>query len=286
MNIVHETQKLLMQALDTGTSDIHIESLAQSTRIRLRKDATLQLGELINREQGLALIARIKLLAGMNVSENRLPQDGALRIETPQGPADFRVNSLPGFWGEGLALRVMGTRRSLRKLDELGLTPEQLTTLQKLLARREGLILATGPTGSGKTTLLYACLRALSTPAYKLMSVEDPVEVALPGVVQLPVTPQLSYPDALKALLRQSPDTILIGEIRDPQSAHIAIQAALTGHQILSSLHAASPQNAPQRLQDLGISASFVASTLLATIGTRLVAHAHGRTGSFELVVS
>ncbi len=286
MHKEHKADALLKRAVSEGFSDLHLEPLPESLRIRVRKDGALLPYAEHKKAEGLAMSARIKLLCGMDLSQDRLPQDGALRIATAEGWADFRVSSLPYLWGEGLALRLLGIQGKLKTLDTLGLTTEQQSLLEGLLARREGLILATGRAGSGKTTLLYACLRALCTPERKVMSAEDPVEATLAGVLQLPITPQLPYPAALRALLRHSPDTLLIGEIRDPESAHIAVQAALTGHQILSSLHTKTPEEAALRLQNLGIAKSLVNATLIGTLGTQLVPHpsGKGRIGCFKIV--
>lgn len=263
-------EQLLKEAGIKKASDIHIEPRQNDYRIRLRIDGLLY--ELANISTSLALqiITRLKLLANLNIAEKRLPQDG--RIVHPQFNIDIRISTCPFLHGEKIVLRILDTRKSNISIHTLGMTEEQVELYQKSLNKSQGLILVTGPTGSGKTTTLYAALHYLNTNEKNISSVEDPVEIELRGINQVNVNPLigLDFPSALKHLLRQDPDIIMIGEIRDRETAIIALQAAQTGHLVLSTLHTNSAYEAIARLNGMNIP-SWLTHTASLIIGQRLL---------------
>ncbi len=273
--VVQVVNAMLAEAVRAGASDIHVESTESGLRIRLRLDGVLHDAQQLGMGFQAAVISRLKVLAGLDIAERRLPQDGRTRIRVGARELDIRVSTLPALHGESLVLRLLdgGGGSETRRLDELGMAPDVLASLMRMLARSSGLVLVTGPTGSGKTTTLYAALAERSTPGVKVVTVEDPVEYRLDGVVQLPVNLKagFGFANALRAILRHDPDVILVGEMRDMETAEIAVQAALTGHLVLSTLHTTDATGALPRLVEMGIPPYLLAATLHGVLAQRLV---------------
>ncbi|MCK6488885.1 MAG: GspE/PulE family protein [Planctomycetes bacterium] len=270
-------EEVLRAAWVRRASDIHIEPDERGHRIRLRIDGALVVHQQdLPRALALALISRIKVLAGMDIAESREPQDGSLvhRIRGAEDQGfDIRVATAPTRHGERATLRLLGADHRDLSLGDLGFSPAMQRRFQELIRRPSGLILLTGPTGSGKTTTLYAALRELNRPDCNLMTVEDPVEYSIPGVSQLEVDDagKLTFPMALRSLLRHDPDVLMVGEIRDRETADMALRAAMTGHLVLSTLHTSTAVGAVTRLIDLGCQPFLVAATLVAAVSQRLV---------------
>ncbi|HDN97630.1 MAG TPA: type II/IV secretion system protein [bacterium] len=271
--VVKIVNLIFVEALRRRASDIHLEPLEKKFRVRFRIDGVLY--EIVSPPKRIekAVIARIKLMAKMDLAEKRLPQDGRILLNISGRPIDFRVSTLPGIYGESVVLRILDKTTMLKSLDQLGFLEDDLKKWNDLLKYSGGLILVTGPTGSGKTTTLYASLQKLNTPDKKLMTVEEPVEYQIPGINQTQVNPEigLTFASVLRAFLRQSPDVILVGEIRDFETADIALRAALTGHLVFSTLHTNDAPSAITRLIDLGIPPFLVASAVQGVMAQRLV---------------
>lgn len=274
-NIPELAQQLLNQATRQRASDIHIDPHAEGYLIRLRIDGILHPLPLANACPGEALIARFKVLAGLDIAETRRPQDGKLTADSDSGqpPHSFRLSTLPAEFGEKMVLRRQYPASAALLPEQLGLAANDLLALQHCLDQPQGMILVTGPTGSGKTLTLYSLLNALNNPQRNLVSAEDPIEISLPGVNQSQVNPKagLSFSLILRALLRQDPDVIMIGEIRDDETAEIAVKAAQTGHLVLATLHTNSPPEAIIRLRQMGIPGYLLADSLRLIIAQRLV---------------
>lgn len=264
---------LLLQAFQRRASDIHIEPCATGMRVRLRIDGVLQPLQNISETQQAALIARLKILANLDIAERRLPQDGQFTLQLQGLQAAFRLSTLPVRTGEKAVIRLLQSEAQDLSLDKLGMPPDALAHFRHALAQPQGLILVTGPTGSGKTFTLYSGLHALNQPGRNVCSVEDPVEIPLPGVNQTQINPRagLDFQCVLRALLRQDPDVIMLGEIRDAESAGIAVKAAQTGHLVLSTLHTNSTTETLTRLGQMGIPGYLLASALRLVIAQRLV---------------
>lgn len=264
---------ILEDALKRGASDIHIEPQPDRVRIRFRIDGQLVLAK----EEGMSLAgpiaARIKILSGLDVADRRSPQDGRTSLAVEGRPVDVRVSTVPTAFGESVALRLLRREQALLDLDALGLPPPLQHLLRQVLKAKQGLFLVTGPTGSGKTTTLYAMIEQLRTAPLKIVSVEDPVEYFFPDISQTQVNEiaGLTFARALRAFLRQDPDVILVGEVRDSETARIAIQAALTGHLVLATLHTADAPSAIARLADMGIERFLLSATLMGVLSQRLV---------------
>lgn len=271
--VIRLVQRLLADAVDRRASDVHIEPMARHLAVRYRIDGRLVEVERHSEALGAPVASRIKVMAGLDIAEARLPQDGRLRLTVRGRDVDVRVSTSPIAHGESIVLRLLGRSEVPLDLDRLGLPPAALAKLHRALDRPHGIILLTGPTGSGKTTTLYAAINRLRRPEVKILTVEDPVEVLLEGVNQVQVRPDidLSYAATLRAFLRQDPDILMIGEIRDGETAEIAMRAALTGHLVLSTLHTNSAIGAFARLADIGIEPFLTASTMIATIAQRLI---------------
>ena len=271
--VVKIVNLIFVEALRRRASDIHLEPLEKKFRVRFRIDGVLY--EIVSPPKRIekAVIARIKLMAKMDLAEKRLPQDGRIMLDIGGRPIDFRVSTLPGIYGESVVLRILDKTRMLISLEQLGFLEDDLQKWNTLLKYSGGLVLVTGPTGSGKTTTLYASLQKLNTPDRKLMTVEEPVEYQIPGINQTPVNPDigLTFANVLRAFLRQSPDVILVGEIRDRETADIALRAALTGHLVFSTLHTNDAPSAITRLIDLGMPPFLVASSVQGVMAQRLV---------------
>ncbi|WP_252515307.1 type II secretion system protein GspE [Candidatus Pantoea bituminis] len=270
---IEATQQILRQALQRRASDIHIEPLQHGLRIRLRIDGVLHPLSSLPDTQPAALLARLKILGGLDIAERRLPQDGQFSMEIEGKPASFRLSTLPINRGEKAVVRLLQSENAALSLDKLGLPAAQLRLITSALAQPQGLILVTGPTGSGKTFTLYSGLSALNKPEKNVCSVEDPIEIPLPGINQTQINPKcgLDFNRVLRALLRQDPDVIMVGEIRDAETAEIAVKAAQTGHLVLSTLHTNSTAETLTRLRQMGIPGYLLGSALRLIVAQRLV---------------
>ncbi len=271
--VVKIVNLVFVEALRRRASDIHFEPLEKKFRVRYRIDGVLY--EIVSPPKRVerTVIARVKLMAKMNIAEKRLPQDGRIMLNIGGKPIDFRVSALPGIYGESVVLRILDKTAMLKGLEELGFVDDDLDVWQGLLKYSGGLVLVTGPTGSGKTTTLYASLNDLNEIDKKLMTIEEPVEYQIPGINQTPVNSEvgLTFAAALRSFLRQSPDIILVGEIRDFETADIAIRAALTGHLVFSTLHTNDAPSAINRLIDMGVPPFLIASSVQGVMAQRLV---------------
>lgn len=270
---IEAVNQILSQALERRASDIHIEPQHNGMRVRLRIDGVLQALANLPETQPNALLARLKILGGLDIAERRLPQDGQFGLELNGKQETFRLSTLPTRWGEKAVIRLLQSEASAISLDKLGMHASQLRQFQAALARPQGLILVTGPTGSGKTFTLYSGLSALNVAEKNLCSVEDPVEIPLAGINQTQIHPKygLDFNRVLRALLRQDPDVIMIGEIRDAETAEIAVKAAQTGHLVLSTLHTNSTAETLTRLRQMGLPGYLLGSALRLIIAQRLV---------------
>lgn len=263
----------LLDAVRAGASDVHLEPLASELRVRYRLDGVLREMTRIGRQYQAAVVSRIKIMAGLDIAERRKPQDGRIRLRVADRDVDLRVSTLPGLHGEGIVLRLLDPGVTTPELASLGMPDGIRTQVERLVARTGGLVLVTGPTGSGKTTTLYAALARLNTAAVKIVTVEDPIEYRIDGVTQVPVNVRagMGFAAALRSILRHDPDIIMVGELRDAETATIAIQAALTGHLVLSTLHTTDAVGAVTRLVDMGVEPYLVSATLQGALAQRLV---------------
>jgi general secretion pathway protein E len=266
-------QRLITMAVDRRASDIHIEPIETAVKVRFRLDGVLQDIETLPLGYASPFVSRVKVMSHLNIAERRLPQDGRLHITVNGKGIDFRVATSPTLHGESLVLRILDRHEVELDFLRLGFDEGLLATMREALLKPYGIILSTGPTGSGKTTTLYTALKELNRPERKILTVEDPIEYMLTGVNQTQVKPQIGYTfaAALRAFLRQDPDVLMVGEIRDRETAEVAIQAALTGHLLLSTLHTNTAAAAVTRLLDMGIDDFLLTSTLNLVIGQRLV---------------
>ncbi len=274
-SVIKLVNEIILEAIDERASDIHIEPFENALTVRYRIDGVLQKASLppqIHRFQA-AIISRIKILANLNIAEKRLPQDGRIKFQVGARQVDVRVSVIPMIFGEGVVMRLLDKSSVLYGLRELGMDEVTLGRFDVLIQRPHGILLVTGPTGCGKTTTLYAALNAIVSPAKKVLTVEDPVEYNLDGVNQIPVAHKigLSFERGLRAILRHDPDVVMIGEIRDFETAEAATQAALTGHLVLSTLHTNDAATAPTRLVDMGVEPFLVSSTVIGAMAQRLV---------------
>jgi general secretion pathway protein E len=270
---VKTVNKMLFDAVHSRASDIHVEPYENEVKIRFRIDGVLHNVMSLPKGQLAPLLSRLKIMANLNIAEHRLPQDGQSRVKIGEESTDIRVSVIPTAGGERVVLRLLDKGRGQLGLEEIGFGPEMLHTLRQLIRLSHGIILLTGPTGSGKTTTLYAALNELNDEARNILTVEDPVEYQLPGIGQMQIRPKinLTFANCLRHILRQDPDIIMIGEIRDLETAEIAIQASLTGHLVLSTLHTNDAPSAVTRLTDMGIEPYLIASSVVAVIAQRLV---------------
>ncbi|NLH41557.1 MAG: Flp pilus assembly complex ATPase component TadA [Planctomycetes bacterium] len=271
--VIRFVDLMLRQAVKNRASDVHIEPQAESTAVRLRVDGVLREVVPPPKRMHPAVVARIKILAQMNIAERRLPQDGRLRIRTSGRDIDVRVSTIPTIYGEKVVMRILDASAVSHDLNRLGIEPASLLELKSILARPHGIIVVTGPTGSGKSTTLYAAVNYLKGPGVNITTVEDPVEYRLAGINQIQVKQEigLDFAMCLRAILRQDPDIILIGEIRDKETVEIAIKASLTGHLVLSTFHTNDAPSAISRLTYMGIERYLLASTLNLVVAQRLV---------------
>jgi general secretion pathway protein E len=271
--VVKLVNLLMLEALEARASDIHLETYQGGVRVRYRIDGVLQDAAAPPRRLAAAVVSRVKIMAELDIAERRVPQDGRIRLRMRDRQVDVRVATLPTLHGESVVLRLLDKERGRIRLEDLGMAPDTQQRFVEVISRPHGIVLSTGPTGSGKTTTLYAAVDRIRTGREKIVTVEDPVEYELAGVPQVPVNEKvgLTFANALRALLRQDPDIMLVGEIRDQETADIATHAALTGHLVLSTLHTNDAATALTRLVDLGIEPYLVASTVEAVLAQRLV---------------
>ena len=271
--VVKLVNLLVLEALDARASDVHLEAYAHGLRVRYRIDGVLQEAPSPPAHLSAAIISRLKIMAELDIAERRLPQDGRIRLNLQDRHVDVRVATLPTLLGESVVLRLLDKEHGRIALTDLGMAPYTLTQFSQAIGRPHGIVLATGPTGSGKTTTLYAAIDLIRTGREKILTVEDPVEYQLTGVPQVAVNDRIgvTFATALRALLRQDPDVMLVGEIRDSETAEIATQAALTGHLVLSTLHTNDAPSALTRLLELRVAPYLVASTVEAVLAQRLV---------------
>jgi general secretion pathway protein E len=271
--VVRLVNLLVENAIATEASDIHIEPFEDTLRIRYRIDGILYDQEAPPRRLQAAVTSRIKIMAEMNIAERRLPQDGRIRVTLQGRRIDIRVSTIPTVHGESIVMRLLDRSSVFLPLERLGFSPQMLGRFEKLIQRPHGILLVTGPTGSGKTTTLYGALDKINSPDRKIITVEDPVEYQLKGVNQIPVKPKigLTFASGLRHIVRQDPDVILVGEIRDLETAEISIQASLTGHLVFSTLHTNDAPSAVTRLQDMGVEPYLLSSVLEGVLAQRLV---------------
>ena len=264
---------IVVSAIERKASDIHIEADEKEGEVRLRIFGTLYEFLDFDYDVFYALDSRLKILSGLDVSEKRKPQDGAFSMKFGNNSFDFRVSTLPTIWGESIVIRILDKRNILKKIDEIGITEKNLEVLKTALSSPNGIFLVTGPTGSGKSTTLYASLNEINNVSEKIITVEDPVEYKLKGIQQVQVNPKvgLTFAGALRSILRQDPDIIMIGEIRDLETLEIAIKAALTGHLVISTLHTNDAVSAISRMIDMGADPFMVATSLVGVEAQRLV---------------
>jgi type IV pilus assembly protein PilB len=264
---------MLAEAVREGASDLHVEPQRDGLRIRHRVDGVLRDVMLLPKGASAAVVSRLKILSGLDIAERRIPQDGRARIAVDGTAADARVSTLPGLHGEKVVLRLFATDASVQPLADLGLAGAQLDIVERVLAAPQGLVLITGPTGSGKTRTLYAALARVLSTEVNVVTLEDPIELQLPGITQVAVHPRsgMTFARGLRAVLRQDPDVVMVGEVRDSETAELALQAALTGHLVLTTLHTNDAPGALTRLVDMGVEPYLVASSLSLVVAQRLV---------------
>jgi general secretion pathway protein E len=271
--IIKFVNSLLFQAVKEKASDIHLECFEKELSVRFRKDGILHEITSVPKKLQASIISRVKIMAELDIAEKRKPQDGRIRVKVAGRDVDVRISTVPTTWGESVVMRILDRSSVLLTLEDLGLAGKKLHIFEGLILRPHGIILVTGPTGSGKTTSLYAGLERINSPDKKIITVEDPVEYQIQGINQIQVNPKvnLTFANGLRSILRQDPDVILVGEIRDRETADIAIHASLTGHLVFSTLHTNDSASAITRLIDMEIEPFLVASSLMAVIAQRLL---------------
>ena len=271
--VIRLVQDLIADAIRRRASDIHLEPLERRFRVRYRIDGVLLEVDAPPKRLQLAIISRLKIMANISIAEKRVPQDGRIQIETAGRTLDLRVSSLPTAHGESIVMRILDKEGLKLGMPELGFLPDDQKEFERLIASPDGIMLVTGPTGSGKTTTLYACLHHLNQPDRKIITVEDPVEYQIAGINQVPVNADIgmTFAAALRAMLRQAPNIVMVGEIRDRETAEIAINASLTGHMVFSTLHTNDAPSAVTRLIDIGAKPFLVAASLRSAMAQRLV---------------
>ncbi|WP_420235560.1 type II secretion system ATPase GspE [Pseudomonas sp. ABY48] len=271
--IIRLINALLSEAVREHASDVHLETFEQYLSVRMRIDGQLQEMLRPRRELANLLVSRIKVMARLDIAEKRVPQDGRMALRLAGHEVDVRVSTLPSAHGERVVLRLLDKQAGRLELQRLGLPDDTLASLRQLLGKPHGIVLVTGPTGSGKTTSLYAALSSINDQSRNILTVEDPIEYHLPGIGQMPVNPKvdMTFARGLRAILRQDPDVVMVGEIRDRETAEIAVQASLTGHLVLSTLHTNTAVGAVTRLVDMGVDAYLLASSLAGIVAQRLL---------------
>jgi len=271
--IVRVVNQMLRGAVRDGASDIHIEPDLHETRVRYRIDGVLQDVAGLPKSSHMAVVARIKVIADMDITERRRPLDGRVSLRIDSMQVDVRVTSYPTTHGEGLVLRLLRADESVRAIDEIGLRPDTRAAIDRILAKPHGALFVSGPTGSGKTTTVYSIMQMLNNPERKLITIEDPIEYQVHGITQIAVNSKfgLNFATGLRTILRSDPDIVMVGEIRDPETAMIAVRAALTGHLVLSTLHSNDAPSTLTRLSELGVEPYLSSSSLLGVVAQRLV---------------
>ncbi len=271
--VIQLVDRIIAEGIQSRCSDIHLEPEEGGVAVRYRIDGVLRQAMVLPKAAGIPLVSRIKIMAQLDIADRLRPQDGRARVAISGNRVDLRVSTLPASQGEKVVIRVLDQRSTILSLDSLGLLPDELTRIHELLMAREGIVLVTGPTGSGKTTTLYSMLRSVQGRGVNIVTVEDPVEYRLQGIVQVQVNEKagLTFPAALRSILRQDPDVILVGEIRDKETANIAVQASLTGHLVLSTLHTNDAASSVTRLVDIGIESYKIAAALKGVVAQRLM---------------
>src|SRR5213083_4344 len=271
--VINLVNLIISTALRERASDIHLVPFEETLQLRYRIDGLLQEKPPPPKQLHAALVSRIKIMADMNIAERFVPQDGHIQIHHRGARVDIRVGTMPTIYGESLVMRLLEKNTRELTAQELGLDPERSALLSRLVEKPHGLFLATGPTGSGKTTTLYSILQGIYSPELKILTIEHPVEYELPGVAQIPVRPSrnFTFANGLRSILRQDPDVVMVGEIRDSETAESAIRAALTGHQVFSTLHTNDSTGAVTRLLDMGVEAFLISSSLEGVLAQRLV---------------
>jgi type IV pilus assembly protein PilB len=266
-------KELLAEAVERGASDVHLEPLPKAVQVRYRVDGLLVPGPVLPKSLQEPLVSRFKITCNLNISEKRNPQDGGFHLVVQGKPLDLRVSCLPTLWGEKVVIRLLGDSQGFLTLDQLGIPSRSLHLLTAMAERSQGMILVVGPTGSGKSTTLYSLLRSVHRPRINIVTIEDPVEYLLEGINQIQVNEKigLTFASVLRSVLRQDPDVIMVGEIRDEETAQIAFRAALTGHLVLSTLHTNDTVSTITRLVDLGLPPYLISSSLLGILAQRLV---------------
>ena len=272
-SLVNLVNLILLEAVDARASDVHIEPFEHQLKIKYRVDGMLFEKAPSPKRLQAAIISRIKIMAGMNIAERFIPQDGHIEFSGHTGKIDIRVSTVPTVYGESITMRLLDRSAALIQLEELGMGPVLLSGFDKSLYKSHGMILVTGPTGSGKTTTLYAALNKIYSPTKKMITIEDPVEYQLDGIIQMPVNPKrgLTFASGLRHIVRQDPDIIMVGEIRDLETADIAIRSALTGHLVFSTLHTNDAPGAVTRLIDMGVEPFLLSSSIEVIMAQRLV---------------
>jgi len=272
-SLVNLVNLILLEAIEARASDVHIEPFEHQVKTKYRIDGMLIEKSPSPKRLQAAIISRIKIMANMNIAERFVPQDGHIEFVGPHGKVDIRVSTVPTIFGESITMRILDKSAALIGLGELGMNSRSLESFHRCLSKSHGIILVTGPTGSGKTTTLYAALNKIYSPGVKIITIEDPVEYQLEGIIQMPVNPKrgLTFATGLRHILRQDPDIIMVGEIRDRETADISIRAALTGHLVLSTLHTNDAAGAVTRLIDMGVEPFLLASSLEGVLAQRLV---------------
>jgi type IV pilus assembly protein PilB len=282
-NVIKLLDAIIEEGIKSRASDIHIEPREDYVRIRYRIDGLLKEAEPVHKSLQSALISRVKIMVNLDIAESRLPQDGRINFKD----FDMRVSTIPTIHGEKIVMRILERRRVLLRLDELGMRASDLLIYRRMIAKKNGIIMVTGPTGSGKTTTLYATLKELNCKENNIVTIEDPVEYQLPGINQIQVNNKtgLNFPRVLRSILRQDPDIIMVGEIRDIETARIAIQAALTGHLVLATLHTRDAPSTITRLCEMGIEPYLVKDCVIGAVAQRLVRiKPQGRIAVFEIM--
>jgi MSHA biogenesis protein MshE len=271
--VVKLLQTMFEDAVQVNASDIHIEPDERELRIRFRLDGVLRVQTTADRRIASALVSRLKLMAGLDISEKRLPQDGRFNVRIREKSIDVRMSTMPVQHGESVVMRLLNQFNGVLKLDSIGMPPSMLKRFRELIRAPNGMVLVTGPTGSGKTTTLYGALSELNRPESKILTVEDPVEYRLPGINQVQVNPriELTFARVLRSMLRQDPDIILVGEMRDKETAEIGLRAAMTGHLVLSTLHTNDAVSTAMRLMDMGVAPYMVSASVRGIVSQRLV---------------
>jgi type II secretory ATPase GspE/PulE/Tfp pilus assembly ATPase PilB-like protein len=272
-SVIHRVESLLNEAIEHRASDIHLEPTRDDLRVRFRIDGLLVDQKPFSHQLSASIVARLKILAHMNSAERRLPQDGKFYLMHDGNQVDIRVSTFPSLYGEKMVVRILDRLLQTISLESLGFEPEMLSVFKRLMQRQSGFFLVTGPTGSGKTTTLYAALSFLNNPEKNIITLEDPVEYSLDGITQAQINAAtgFNFEQGIRSLVRQDPDIIMIGEIRDKMSARIAIEAALTGHLVLSTLHTTNAPSAIMRLMDMGIEPFLINAALSGILAQRLV---------------